>query len=266
MKFLLVALTLTFQSAAYATPPEITRGVPPAITPAKISAPASDPVSPPRDGPMCSVPEIDSGNPSYLTVLLQEPATPFESALVSVQLDQCSRKARKVADPFLLLAMLRLEDDLGVPPSARGIFGAAWCWEAAFRAVPRVGDEGRSHGIFQMGAWFWSRCNLPVAPHVVYDIPTAARCYASVVQHFLDDGKCPGNYARAEAMAANGRKYHQIATGRASFFKDEAKKSAAYCSVRSLHWEELMRWSPHLSHVLWEPKAPARRVTAGDNQ
>ena len=172
------------------------------------------------------------------------------------QIEKCSRSVRRVADPFMVLAVYRLEADLGVPDSARGILGAAWCWEAAMRTKPRAGDEGRSYGPFQMMGWFWNRCGLPMNDNVMYNLPVAATCYMSLVQHFLDDGKCPGDFARAQAMAANGKRYGAIGLGTAAAFKDPAKKQAAYCSVRSKHWAELERWKAS--------PAPQQRIPKGD--
>ncbi len=190
--------------------------------------PEQHPDARPEDGPMCLPPQPvvwDGPWPTHAAVLTMEPATPEESREVSLQLNSCARGRAKEADPLLILALLRLERDLGVPSGARGILGATWCWESALRPKPRVGDEGRSHGPFQMMGWFYAWCGLPAVDHVMYNIPVSATCYWSRVQHYLDDGKCPGNVARAEAMAANAMKYKHRG-----------------CKAKSRHFEELERW------------------------
>jgi hypothetical protein len=76
-----------------------------------------------------------------------------------------------------------------------------------------------------MQAWIWGWCGLPRVEGVTTDVLTAATCYWSRAQKYLDDGKCPGNVARAEAMVANGPAY-----------------AAWGCKARSKHWAELTAW------------------------
>lgn len=175
------------------------------------------------DGPMCQPdPVLPVDPPTHLGVLLMDAATPDESAEVTFQIQQCSRRVTRVADPFMVLALLRLEQDLGAP---KGVLASAWCWETAMRPVPVRGDAGASHGFFQMQGWFWDACGLPMVDRVTLDLPMAATCYFSRVQQYLDDGKCPGNVTRAEALAANGPKY-----------------ASHGCKAKSLHAAELARW------------------------
>lgn len=292
-RFLSVVMVLVFAVDVHAreVPPMINDIARP-VTPARETKPESPwwlTVSAKRaevpDGPMC-LPFVEEDirvtPPTHLGVLLQDPATEAERVEVATQIMKCKRSVTRVADPFMVLAMLRLETELGIPDEARGLLGSAWCWEAAMRTKPRAGDEGHSLGPFQMQAWLWGRCGLPMRDDVVYDLPVAARCYWSLVTHFLDDGKCPGNVRRAEAMAANGMKYNQIAVGQASFVRkvpqseiDRAvgrgdltrlkhladliqKRQDAYCDVQSLHWAELQRWRAPAE----QKKAKPTRVTA----
>lgn len=192
-----------------------------------VSTPADVRGSRPADGPMCAaeLPEPYEGPaPTHLGVLLLEPASPSESAAVERALAKCSRGVPRDVDPFLLLGLLRLESDLGVPREARSILLAAWCSEAAFRPAPRAGDLGQSHGPLQMMSWFPAWCGL--YPDGRLDLLVAASCYWSRVEHYLADGKCPGNVVRAESMAANGMRY-----------------APWKCSARSAHWLELQRWA-----------------------
>lgn len=245
----------------------------------------------PADGPMCmstSYDEVSYAPALYsrLAVLLTEPPTEAERIEVATQIASCKRGVglqtkgawhrqgvevdKQAGNPFLVLAMVRLEAELGVPPEAKGILGAAWCIEAAMRSKPRPGDEGHSLGPFQMQGWFWDTCKLPVRDDVTYDLPIAATCYWSMVEHYLSDGKCPGNVRRAEAMAANGKRYGAIARGEAAYFREPSKREwkdaigkanvkrivyladliekrqNAFCNargkVKSKHWEELSWW------------------------
>lgn len=175
--------------------------------------------------------------PPTVAELLAAPETPEEARMVAFQLASCSRRPAKSADPRMVLALWRLEGRLGVPTIARGILGAAWCWETGFSTEPPVGDGGRSHGPFQMMGWFWNWCGHPIGsrsgdflhPRALkrrtYDVPLAASCFWARVEHHLADGKCPGNVWRAEAMASHGPKY-----------------APQGCKAESLHALELNRW------------------------
>jgi hypothetical protein len=175
--------------------------------------------------------------PITLDEILLYPETPEEETVVSFQLAACVRGSSPSASRRLVLALWRLEGILGVPREARGLLGAVWCWETGFSTEPPVGDNGRSHGPFQMMGWFWNWCGHPIGRpdgtylppkalrRTTHDIVLAASCYWARVKHYLDDGLCPGNVWRAEAMAAHGPKY----------------KSKG-CAAESLHSLELTRW------------------------
>lgn len=180
------------------------------------------------DGPMCEAPVVLPGTipPSHLGVLIAEPPTDPERAEVERQIDRCARDVRAVADPWLVLALWRLEADLGVPEAARGILGASWCWEAAMRERPRAGDHGRSFGPYQMQAWHWAWCG---ARGPSDDIIEAANCYWARVEdrYRVRTSGCPERvrWRVAEALAANGPRYLPLG-----------------CAAESKHWKELQRW------------------------
>ncbi len=238
------------------SPPPLIQPMPRVRTPAPDTRQPADPPAwaQPADGPMC-LPEAEIEPPpaTEFGLLVSGDISDQERAEVELWVSACKRfertknpwvKSRSLQDPpdpWKLLALVRLERDLGVPVAGRGILGAAWCWESAFRSAPRAGDIGASHGPFQMQGWFWAKCGYN---GWTFDIVAAARCYWSVADAYLNDGKCPGDWARAEAMAANGERYGALSRGQASFFKDPARKQRAYCNVRSRHYEELMRWRP----------------------
>jgi len=166
--------------------------------------------------------------PTQVGLLTVEPATLDERTAIYHQVNSCHRMKGakdpwKYANPYLLLALYRLEPELGIPEANRGILAASWCWEAGFRDKPRAGDEGRSYGPYQQQAWFWDWCGAS-AP--TYDIVEASACFWSRAEYYLADGKCPpGSYSRAEAMSANGVKYKNYG-----------------CKAESLHWKEWERW------------------------
>lgn len=189
---------------------------------------------PPPDGPMCGPDKPFLGpSPTHLGVLLQDPITEEEYKEVDTQIQRCYRGTANIVNhfkqrgpnPFYVLALYRLEGELGIPEEYRGILGATWCFEASFRSRPKAGDEGRSNGPFQMMGVWWAKCNLPMTDNVMYNIPVAARCYWSNVMEKLEDGECPGNVFRAEAMIANG-----------GYYKTKG------CSAVSEHGKELLIW------------------------
>lgn len=149
---------------------------------------------------------------------------PTEAERVEVErhLASCSRASRR-SDPWMVLALVRLERDMGVPP---GLLSSAACWETGYTHGAR-GDwrdgHARSWGPLQMMGWWRAWCGW--RPGARDDVEAAARCYLARVLHYLDDGLCPGNWTRAEAMAANGVRYR-----------------AWGCRARSRHAEELGRW------------------------
>lgn len=239
----IVLVCLFFCWPSHATPPVIgdvprwNSPLPEALEDASETVPVIEAPSriQPADGPMClPLSEIEPPRATHFGLLVSEPATESERAEIYQQVDKCwrfngvknhwtaSKLLPQPPDPWKLLALFRLEEDLGIPEEYRGILGAAWCWESAFRSEPRSGDAGASHGPFQQQDWFWAWCG---AYGPTFDIINAAQCYWSRADYYLRDGKCPGNILRAEAMAANGKAYKNWG-----------------CSAVSLHGKELKRW------------------------
>lgn len=227
MRLSLLLAALALVQMARAEPPPLIAPIQRAVVPAE---PAINP-EPLPDGPMCegysAVPvPLDPPLPSRLGVLLEAPISDAERIEVETQIERCARSVGKVADPWLVLALYRLESDLGVPPEALGILGATWCWESAMRTSPRSGDVGRSHGAFQMQDWLWEWCG---ARGPTMDVLDAATCYWSrVADRFESKGRrCPerARWRVSEALTANGPKY-----------------ASHGCKAESLHWEELQRW------------------------
>ena len=180
-------------------------------------------------GPMCIAEYIA---PDHMGVLLEEAPSEKERIAVETAIDKCERQVHQVADPWKVLALHRLEGELGVPKEAEGLLIATWCWEGAMRSDRPIrgdfhGGVAHSFGPFQMQAWFWDWCGLPTAPIVYDDLLIAGTCYWSRVEYMAAKNDCKGEakWATAEAMAANGLKYkHQG------------------CRAESKHWKELKKW------------------------
>ena len=174
------------------------------------------------DGPMCGGElALDKTEPpTHLGVLLQEPATEGERDTVERAMQACASlrgPVRRVADPFLVLALVRLEAELGAP---MGLFAATYCVEVSMRAEGRhdgrhLGDwwNGRplAAGPLQLheGVWLGVCGGTPDAPH---DLLWAAGCYWQNVQRVLEVRGFEHCRARdrlraAEAAASNVRKY-----------------------------------------------------------
>lgn len=237
--FLIVTLSLTLVgccvSDAFAEPPPVIQEI--KRPPKEVRKPVKeepkkevDGSMPVGDGPMCIVEFLP---PTHMGVLLEDAPSEEERIIVEQAIAKCERNVRTVADPFHVLALHRLEKELGVPKAAQSLLIATWCWEGAMRSDKPIrgdyhGGVAHSFGPFQMQAWFWDWCNLPTAPVVYDDLVVAGTCYWSRVQHMAEKMDCPEKYkwSAAEAMAANGMKYkHQG------------------CKAQSKHWKELEKWN-----------------------
>lgn len=172
--------------------------------------------------------------PDHLGLLMSEVPTPQESQLVSRQIETCRRDVETVADPYLVLAVLRLEQELGVPLEARGILASVWCIEAAMRVEAHKGGPirgdyhngvARAHGPAQLWAWHRNWCGL--TDEGADDLVSALTCYWQRVvdrreKRALD---CEHSWRVGEALAANGPRYKKLG-----------------CKAKSVHWEEMENW------------------------
>jgi hypothetical protein len=180
--------------------------------------------------------------PSHIGVLLQEPINDEERALVEVQINRCKRDVRGVADPFLVLAVLRLEKELDVPPEARGILGSVWCIEAAMRVEGKEGGPVRgdyhggtamAHGPAQLWPWHRDWCGLTDGG--ADDLVASLTCYWQRVVDRREKRamNCEDSWRVGEALAANGPKYKSWG-----------------CKAKSSHWRELERWTEKSEDVI----------------
>lgn len=188
-----------------------------------------------RSADVCTAPaEPAHTPPTRLGVLLYEPVTQAERELVVRAIDGCRQTNRAVADPWLALALARIEADAGAPP---GLLLAAWCREASMRTVgartggPIHGDwlDGvpRAVGPFQLHGWFRAWCGG--GPDEAAELIWSANCYLSrIIATLPRTAECGvGQWRAAEAWTANSPRY--IPRG---------------CSAESQHWQILESWGP----------------------
>ncbi|MCC6596987.1 MAG: hypothetical protein IT477_10805 [Rhodanobacteraceae bacterium] len=110
------------------------------------------------DGGYCEHPPLtdDHPGPDEVWSLLQEPASERERREVEVVLDGCPNASRQKIDPWRVLAALRLEETLGVPPRLRFMLPATLCVESGFSEKKDLrGDQGAARGPFQLH-WPWT--------------------------------------------------------------------------------------------------------------
>lgn len=242
---LYLVATMVFLSCFLISYAALSESPPPVIRPFRhiesplIRGTPPEPYKEPAPGPMCDDPNdgIEPIAPDDLGLLLEGGPTGDEARTVERAIDGCTQTSRKVADPWMVLALLRIEEDMGLPT---GILAAIWCREASMRTVkpdgsPIRGDwhDGVAHSMGPMQSQKWLRdfcgANIETMDKLIF----AARCVASYALSILPKAEklCHARaWAMAEAMAMNGPRY-QWGKGR----RDP-------CSVKSEHWLILESW------------------------
>jgi hypothetical protein len=170
--------------------------------------------------------------------LLWEPAASGEWRMVHEWIEGCvarGRVSQRMVDPLEVLAVMRLEEYLGIPWDARGILAAVWCMEASMRTVGRKGGPvrgdwrngvARAHGPAQLWPWFREWCGF--GPRGADNLYGALTCYWSRVadrHHYRNTSRCSNPWRVAEALAANGPRYLPMG-----------------CDAESSHWREMLSW------------------------
>jgi len=154
-----------------------------------------------------------------LDTLVIELPSPEERIAVDTAITRCAfRTPYELVDPWRVLALLRLEDILDVPPDHRGLLPAVWCIEASMRTEAvggglirgdyREGKGHLSHGPFQLSTSLRNACNG--APGLRHDLIAAARCWVANVYRVLPKAAatCPSSsWVHAEALVSNPRSY-----------------------------------------------------------
>ena len=118
-----------------------------------------------------------------------------------------------MADPWLVLALVRLADESGAPSL---MLAAAWCVESSMRTVS-ARDGGPIKGDLESGMW---RARGPLQLHDWWaawcgglssdrdDLVWSAGCYLRRVVAYLPQfSGCAEPWRVSEAMAANARSY-----------------------------------------------------------
>jgi|GEM_PF-2680563 len=241
--FAIVTLGTSPASASSEPPPligEMRRPRLPVLAMPVDAAPAASAVA---DGPMCqpadpNFHDPDPILPDLMGVLLQAPASESEQRFVDRALTACEGlrgPVRLVADPFQVLALARLEVDLGVPESARGILVAAWCVETSMKARPGKGKQflgdfrdgiALASGSFQLHENVWAiTCNgTRNSPH---DLLFAAGCWWSQVLKTQEKARRVSGCAEADML--------RVAEAAAS----NVLRYGWRCNSKSAHWQML---------------------------
>lgn len=183
--------------------------------------------------------------PSQYDVLVYDPPTAEEYAAVEAAIANCGKRTSSaIADPYKVLALIRLEPVLSIPKELRGIFNAIWCIEASMRSEakhggPILGDGGTSFGPMQMKKGMVTACitrhglktdDAAQAPH---DLIWAATCWAARIHATYPKAvvQCPDRpWPVAEAMISNYARYSIV----------KPNGSRAYdCTAASKHYRLL---------------------------
>lgn len=179
---------------------------------------------------MCVAPApVVAPPPTPFGLLILDPATEQERRQVETAITGCAWADPRIADPFVALALLRLEQEADAP---FGLLLSVWCRESSMRTQTRLGKRIRgdwhdgapdSFGPFQLQRPFIAACggDTDRADDPVW----AANCYLSRVLLRLPGVDCPDTWRVAEARVANAPKY--LPRG---------------CRAESEHWKIRKEW------------------------
>jgi len=182
---------------------------------------------------------------THYDVLVDEPPSEEEYKAVEAAIARCGKKTHHtIADPYKVLALIRLEEVMSIPKELRGIFNAIWCIESSMRSESKdggliLGDGGTSFGPMQMKKGMVETCinrhglyadDPRDAPH---DLIWAATCWAARIHTAYHKAKvqCPNRpWPVAEAVISNYARYSIV----------KPNGSRAYdCSASSKHYKLL---------------------------
>lgn len=164
----------------------------------------------------------------FLALLVAQPATEAESRFVERIIDDCPTASRGFIDPFDVLALLRLENDFGVPANARGILPAWACLEAGFRS-DAVGDRGAAVGVMQLHeSWLSVLVTGRPGQRVMVDwrrdiYASAVALIVGIERQMKAARQCRDPWRVAEAIVA--RPPHRLD-----------------CAAETAHWKLASRW------------------------
>ena len=123
-----------------------------------------------------------------------DPPTEEERRLVEVAVYHCDNAGARHAKPYVMLELLRTEEEFGVPSELRGVTLAAWCGEASYQIEDVVGDGGAAVGILQLHPELTQFCGSPDLRH---DPIASAQCWLWNLRriHAKARRRCPSKHA-----------------------------------------------------------------------
>jgi len=187
-----------------------------------------------------TLPEVADAGPH---APLYDPPTEEERSIVEVAMYNCDNAAARFAKPFLMLELVRVEEDFGVPDELRGITLAAWCGEAAYQLDRVVGDDGEAIGILQLHPQLTALCGTPDLRH---DPIASAQCWLWNLRRI---------YQKSSRMCRpkNAWKAAEL------WLSQGGKKSNYSCKRVSSHVARLEQWQRTLARSQRVASARAKR-------
>lgn len=183
--------------------------------------------------PVASVVEATAPPPeSGPTTAMYGPPSDDERRLLYMAMHHCDNAAFRYAKPFLKLALLRLEREMGLPEELHGVTLAAWCGESAYQLDEIIGDGGNAVGILQMHATITLLCGpLELRSHPL----ATARCWL-------------WNLARVQKKTVKRCGQRRSWKAAELWLSQGGAKSGYSCKQVSGHVARLERWQRKMRH------------------
>jgi len=162
---------------------------------------------------------------------LYDPPTEEERRLVETAVYHCDNAAARYAKPYVMLELLRTEEEFGIPPELRGVTLAAWCGEAAYQLENVVGDGGRAVGILQLHSDLTGFCG---ALDLRHDPIASAQCWLWNLRRVFDK-------AKRRCRAKDAWKAAEL------WLSQGGQKSNYACRKVSSHVARLEQWQRRLA-------------------
>ncbi|TNF36619.1 MAG: hypothetical protein EP329_05015 [Deltaproteobacteria bacterium] len=187
-----------------------------------------------------SLPEVAKAGPR---APLYDPPTEEERRIVEYAMYHCDNAAARYAKPFVMLELIRVEEDYGIPDELRGVTLAAWCSEAAYQLDAVVGDGGSAIGILQLHPQLASLCGNPDLRH---DPIASAQCWLWNLRRIYDKASRRCRPKRAWKAAE-------------LWLSQGGQKSGYSCKRVSSHVARLEQWHRGLAREQQVASARAKR-------
>ena len=187
-----------------------------------------------------TLPEVAKAGPR---APLYDPPTEEERRIVEFAMYHCDNAAARYAKPFVMLELIRVEQDYGIPDELRGVTLAAWCSEAAYQLDAVVGDGGEAIGILQLHPQLASLCG---APDLRHDPIASAQCWLWNLRRIHEK-------ASRMCRPKNAWKAAEL------WLSQGGKKSGYSCKRVSSHVARLQQWHRGLAREEQVASARAKR-------